>query len=194
MSFWRPGILSAPNIPKPLHTVNPRSILGKDWWDIKRKEAYATHGYKCWACGVPKRSAYYHKWLEAHEDYDIDWNTGRVELKEIVALCHSCHNFIHNGRLYNIYLNGEVDFDKVWDILEHGFDICIRNNIQPYYGAFKVKYMLEGMPEEKAEELAKEFGWYPENLAGWDKWHLVLEGKKYYSPFKNLQEWENHWI
>jgi len=24
----------------------------------------------------------------------------------------------------------------------------------------------------------------------WEKWHLVYEGKKYYSKFKNIEEWK----
>jgi hypothetical protein len=191
---WRPDILAAPNIPKPLHTVNPRSIMGRKWWDVTRQDAYAKNSYKCWACGTHKKNAEYHQWLEAHEDYDIDWKTGRVELKEIVALCHSCHNFIHNGRLYAIYRQGEVSRDKVMNILNHGFDICKRNNIQPYFGAYLTLELMEGpVFQDFAIQSAKKKGWYPTEEAPWEKWHLVIEGKKYYSPFKNLQEWENHW-
>lgn len=192
-NFWRPELLASPNIPKPLHTVNPRTILGKKWWDEVRQFAYARHDYRCYACGTPKKNAFYHKWLEAHEDYDIDWETGKVELREIVALCHSCHNFIHSGRLYTIYLNGEIGKDKVMNILDHGFDICKRNHIIPYYGAFLVRYMLEGYPEKMAEEFAIKDGWFPHKMAEWDKWHLVVEGKSYYSPFKNLEEWKQYW-
>lgn len=192
-NFWRPELLASPNIPKPLHTVNPRTILGKKWWDDVRQFAYTRHDFRCYACGTPKQNASYHQWLEAHEDYDIDWETGKVELREIVALCHSCHNFIHSGRLYTIYLNGEIGKDKIKDILDHGFDICKRNNIKPYYGAYLVQYMMEGYPEELAEQFAIKDGWYPNKMAEWDKWHLVVEGKSYYSPFKNLEEWKSYW-
>jgi len=194
MSFWRPEILAAPNIPKPLHTVNPRTINGRHWWDIVRREAYAKNDFCCWACGVPKQHAEYHQWLEAHENYDFNWKTGEVKLKEIVGLCHSCHNFIHNGRLLGIYRQGEVGSDRVLDILRHGFGVCERNNIQPYFGAYVTLYIMMGQEEKKAVENAKKMGWYPKNIeAKWEDWHLVIDDMKYYSPFKDEEAWQNHW-
>ena len=192
-NFWRPELLSSPSIPKPLHGVNPRTILGKRWWDVQRQEAYSKHDYRCYACGVPKQNADFYKHLEAHEDYNIDYETGKVELREIVALCHSCHNFIHSGRLYTIYRNGEISKDKVLDILNHGFDICQRNNVKPYYGSFLVRYMLDEYSEILAEQYAKNDGWFPKKVADWDKWHLVVEGKEYYSPFKDIEDWKKYW-
>lgn len=192
-NFWKPQLLASPNIPRPLHTVNPRSICGRFWWDNQRRKAYSKYEFRCYACGVPKKHAKYFKHLEAHEEYDIDWETGRVELKEIVALCHSCHNFIHNGRLWAIYKNGEIDRSKVVDIITSGLDICKRNNVQPYYGAYQTKYLLNGCSEKVAIERAKNKGWFPKTTAPWDKWHLIIEGHKYYSPFKNQQDWENYW-
>jgi len=192
-NFWRPELLAAPNIPRPLHTVNPRTICGRRWWDETRQRAYAKHDYRCYACGVPKQNAFYYKHLEAHEDYDIDWETGKVELREIVALCHSCHNFIHNGRLWMIYREGQISRERIVHIMESGFGICERNNVKPYFGAYLTKYLLNGCNEEEALRRAKLKGWYPTEEAPWSKWHLVIEGHEYYSPFKNLQEWEEHW-
>lgn len=192
-NFWRPELLASPNIPKPLHGVNPRTILGKTWWDYERQICYAKHNYCCYACGVPKQNADFFQHLEAHEDYDINWENGRVELKEIVALCHTCHNFIHNGRLYHIYNEGQVSKDRVLHILERGFDICERHNIQPYFGAYLTLNLMNGQELEEALKNAQKKGWFPTKEASWDKWHLVVEGKEYYSPFKDIEDWKKYW-
>lgn len=81
-----PGILLQPNIPKPLHGLNPRSVLGKDWWDWQRHEAYKKFGFRCWACGVHQWRAEYHRWLEGHESYRIDYGRGRAEMIEVQAI------------------------------------------------------------------------------------------------------------
>ena len=168
MGKLEPELLCHPNIPKPLHGVSPRTMLGKDWWDEKRQEAYAERDYHCYACGVHKKDAEHHKWLEAHEDYDINYKTGEVKLKRIVALCHSCHSYIHSG-LLNIRLKkGEISPEKHKHILTRGDNILEKADLSP---------------------------WNPDcgEFAEWGKWHLLIDGKKYYSKFKDFNEWLNHY-
>ena len=43
-------IIAMPNIPKPLHLVNPRNLLGKKTWDIMRKSCYAKADLTCEIC------------------------------------------------------------------------------------------------------------------------------------------------
>jgi len=163
--FKRPDLLLHPNLPKPLHGVNPRSILGGEWWDKERKKAYATNDHHCWACGVHRYDADYHQWLEAHEAYDINWNTGVVKLLEIVALCHSCHNYIHSGRLAMLLGQGQITIEKYNHIIERGNDI------------------VRDLPP-KAE---------PEGImAHWKEWHLEIDGKCYYSKFESHNQWMSH--
>ncbi|OGH07427.1 MAG: hypothetical protein A2W22_03090 [Candidatus Levybacteria bacterium RBG_16_35_11] len=165
--FVRPEILLHSNIPKPLHSVNPRTIKGKDWWNEKRKKAYAANNFCCWACGVHKSKDKFHNHLEAHEYYDIDYEKGEMRLKEIVALCHTCHNYIHSGRLSMILLKGEVSEDDFEYIMAYGRDIIDKN-----------KLTLPLLPEKIAE---------------WSQWHLILDGEKHFSPFKSYHEWVEHY-
>lgn len=160
--FLRPELLLHPNIPKPLHSTNPRSILGDEWWDVERKKAYSKNNYHCFACGVHKYDAKYHQWLEAHEAYDIDYELGRAELKEIVALCHSCHNYIHDGKMQMDARSNRISNEKYHDIIEHGNLLVMH---------------LPPVPE------------YIGNVAEWSEWHLTIDGKKYYGKFKTYQQW-----
>jgi len=164
--FLNPDILLHPNIPKPLHGVNPRNILGDVWWNSKRLEVYSKNNYCCWACGVHKTDARYHRWLEAHEEYDINYKKGKVKLVGLVALCHSCHNFIHDGRMRMLVQSGDMDYGKMVDILDHGDRIL------------------------KSNSLVKEH--YTGKIAEWSKWYLLLNNKKYYSKFKDMNEWAEY--
>ena len=123
----RPTLLSMPNVPKPLHGLNPRSIMGKERWDIARQEVYASTDYHCAACGVHKRDAKLHQWLEAHETYDIVYKAGVATLVEIVPLCHFCHNFIHSGRLRILARQRKVSANLVREIMSHGVDVLKRS-------------------------------------------------------------------
>ncbi len=132
-----------------------RTLLGKSWWDEKRYQAYAKHDYHCWACGIHKFDAKYHQWLEGHECYIINYKDGIMELKEIVALCHSCHNFIHSGRLLQLYIKGDISKAKALDILNHGFHILLANRLKPFVAAIICWCSLMGYNKETILDLSK---------------------------------------
>lgn len=179
----RPEILSHPNIPKPLHEVNPRNIMGQYEWDVIRQDAYASTGYHCIACGVHRNDAKGRQWLEAHEFYNIDYGMGRVEVEKIVPLCHYCHNFIHSGRL-SMIIGKEKSRKEVIEILEHGFKILANNELTAFY--FTLQF---------AEEIgANTFGVLPSiipdgEVPDWENWRLVWEGKEYPPKYKTYGEW-----
>jgi hypothetical protein len=182
----QPEILSHPNIPKPLHGINPRTIMGQKWWDKTRKEVYASTDYHCIACGVHKDDAKGKKWLEAHEYWDVDYKKGTATVSKIVPLCHYCHNFIHTGRL-SMIIDKEKSKQEAIDILEHGFAILRDNKLK----CFPVTLEL-------AKEIgAKRFGVkaysHPETKVDWGGWKLIFNGKEYYSQFKDYDEWEAHY-
>ena len=186
-----PSLLLHPNIPKPLHGLAPRKILGDDWWEKQRQLAYAHNDYHCWACGVHKRDAKYHKWLEAHEIYDVNYTIGRVKFEGVCALCHSCHNFIHSGRLSVLYQRGEIEKIKIMDILVHGFEVLktARLNMNP----FALRVMKEINEPTFKKYLKYGFHEYGQCFAEWEDWHLVVNGKTYYSEFKSIKDWQKHY-
>lgn len=162
---FRPEILLHPNIPKPLHGINPRTIFGQEWWDRERHESYTRSEYRCLACGVHKTEAKYHRWLEAHELYDYDYHNGILTFKEIVALCHSCHNYIHSGRMQVLVNRGKMAQSKMDDIKHHGNSIIKQNNLK--------------RPTP------------PEMCAEWDDWKMVIYGQEYKGKFRDYEEWLN---
>lgn len=179
-----PEILMHPNIPKPLHEVNPRTIMGKTAWDIVRQEAYASTDYHCIACGVHKSQAAVHQWLEAHEFYQIDYQAGRVEIEKIIPLCHFCHNFIHSGRLHMI-TGKEKTQDEVVEILEHGFAVLSKAGLPAFPFTLELAH----------EVGAKTFGVGPNllpdgEMPAWEDWRLVWQGKEYPPKYKTYNEWK----
>ncbi len=185
----RPEILTHPNIPKPLHGLNPRVLKGQKWWDEKRQAAYASTGYRCAACGVHKTKARGPKWLEAHEFHDIDYKRGRVEVKEIVPLCHYCHNFIHSGRLYMVYLEGNVNESDCINILEHGFKILSENKLKCFPTTIHVADRLQRVNRHGVEP----YNIIGDPSIGWSDWRFVLEGVSYSSKFESMEDWQEHY-
>jgi len=170
------SILHQPNIIKPLHGMNPRTILGQGWWDRTRKVAYASTNFHCLACGIHKLDALFHRWLEGHEDYTIDFEKYEYRLNRIVPLCHACHNVIHDGRLQILHDRGEISDDKFHRIMSHGDVILKTNGLCP-----------RNMAWWKDEDVFHKF--FPENNGTWKLWHIVIEGKKYFSKFEDFDAW-----
>ncbi len=179
----QPKILQHPNIPKPLHGVNPRTIMGQSWWEKTRQEAYESNNFHCLACGVHKNEARYYSRLEAHENYTIDYCTGTVKVTDIIPLCHSCHNFIHSGRLWMISKT-DSQIKKTCEILKHGFDILKANKLCAFSGTIWVAEEL-GV-KHKCKELKQK---HPEIPIEWGSWKLIFNKQSYHSKFKNIKEW-----
>ncbi len=179
----KPEILTHPNIPKPLHGLNPRTLKGQEWWDETRQKAYASTDYHCVACGIAKKNAKKHQWLEAHEFFDIDYQTGRCEVISIEPLCHYCHNFIHSGRLKMIMGKDKTE-EEVIEILEHGFSILAKNKLKAFYWTWVLARQL-GAKTFKVKTYSSKIN----PLLRWDEYRLILDGKEYRPIHKNRTEW-----
>lgn len=118
--FTRPELLTQYDIPRGLQGVNPRTILGRAWWDGVRRETYAMNDYRCFACGCdPFRSPHSHI-IEAHECYDYNLIEHTATYRETVALCQQCHRFIHCIRLVSSWLLRDITDEIFGSTLEHG--------------------------------------------------------------------------
>lgn len=195
-NFMRPELLQHPNLPKALHGVNPRTIKKAAWWKRTRKASIDENNNHCWSCGVHADKAMYRKGiLEAHEAYNINWETGKVTLDEVVALCSTCHNFIHSGRLYARYQKQEIGRGYVMKVLNHGFRLLKKNGLKPNPNTALVYLLVRGYNEETARTILEEKDLLPDpvDIADWKEWRLILDGRAYYSKFEDYEAWEAHY-
>lgn len=162
----RPEILLSPQIPKPMHCVAPRIVLGKEWWDKTRKTAYASTNWHCLACGVYRRSNKAGP-LHGHEFYTIDYLMGRMYYQETVPLCNYCHDFIHLGRLEMLRRIGIVTDEYYQRVVTHG------------NWTLKTLGITKPLP-------------YDGPMADWGDWRMVAFEKEYYPRFKNESEWATY--
>lgn len=184
----RPELLLHPQIPMPLHGLSPRSILGKRWWDTKRHAVYFRANFCCEACGVHKTQAKYRQWLECHEDYKIDYEKGTMEINDFVALCHMCHNYIHNHRLSMLLAHGKVSERFVYDILTHGNEVLKKANLPLNPFAVHIWNVLFSGENDIQTEIE-----IPFSTVKWSDWRMILEGKEYEPLWENEQAHMSHY-
>lgn len=93
----QPEFLRMLPIPKALWGLNPRTLLGAQWWRERRLEAIGSTRGHCLTCGefFPQN-----EWsrLEGHEVYTIDYLTGESYYEKVIPVCNACHSYIHIGR------------------------------------------------------------------------------------------------
>ncbi len=82
--------LSVELVPKTCWFSNVRALVSREVWDRLRKETYRKAGYVCEVCGAKGR-------LECHEVWEYDDKNKLQILRDLVALCPSCHEVKHFG-------------------------------------------------------------------------------------------------
>lgn len=189
-----PHILLHPNIPKPLHGLNPRTIMGQEWWDAERQWAYASTGYTCLACGVAKKDAKFYRWLEAHEFYKFDYSIGLIEIEKIIPLCHSCHNYIHSGRLMKMLFKAEITEQKFWTIVKHGTEILSSVKLPNNPFMLSVLHQVDSAFDSPVWvrpllRLPINFPPRGENV-DWADWRLKFNGRLYPPIHKSYEAWK----
>lgn len=193
-------LITMPNVPRPLHGkgMQPRTIFGKSTWDFMRKSAYYNAGYKCEICGrEPEKGD-----LHAHElfSYDYDKQTGKFE--RVVAICRTCHDGIHSGRLITMFKNKNPLYPKsyVLRVVENCFSLVHKYNLKHkdeplrVYGTY-LEYV--DVPELHSEMLSliKKYNikFYEEDVPKhkrWKGWKVIVGKNTYDSPYKSQGEWQ----
>ncbi len=175
--FERPELLLHPPVPMPLHGVNPRTIMGGKWWEQTRYISYEKNNRHCWAC-IRKRDR-----LEAHECYDIDYEYGTATLDEVVALCSTCHHFIHSNRLVRMVEAGIYVESIYLAVRAHGYRVLAKAGLDPSPWArrnFEPDY-----------EIPTELLTLP--MATWNDWRMIVEGNDHASLFKDRATYDAHY-
>lgn len=186
-SILKPYILSSPNIPKPLHGLTPKLLLGENWWKNEKKIAKNRTKETCSACGITKQNAKIYKWLELHGYYTFNNSNGILTIHSFEPLCHYCHSFIHSGLLTHKYNTKRIDINRYKAILQHGIEILNKNTLD-IFGYTKL--MCENM-NINTYNLKSIFS--NTNLK-WSNYRLLLNNKEYKPIFKSFDDWKQYYI
>lgn len=196
-------VLTMPNIPHPLQGkgYQPRTLLRPSEWNYMRKACYAKAGYQCEACGdTPEKGK-----LHAHELFNTNYETGEHRFVRLVALCSTCHvAFVHSGRALTLYKQGSplMPRDFLLAGVEKGFKaISDWNKAHPdeepvYPFAAFLDYLETPDIQQEMEHLVKKYNmkfWSipkAKKQCKWDDWHLVFNGKEYYTQYEDMKDYE----
>lgn len=173
-----PEILLHPPIPLPMFGLAPRVVMDAQWWAKVKAEAYAQYNYTCAACGIPKETAPFRKWLEAHECYTIDYQQGRMNYVKTVALCHACHNYIHRARLDAMCELGQISKEKRAAIIRRGDGVLERAGL---------------LMEKMAAEITANSTCHQIDAVPWGDWRLVVDGMEFPPRFNSKLAMELHY-
>ena len=96
-------LLTMPNIPRPLHELCPRNIMGEKAWEQYRLDCIKHAKYVCEICG--RKLTY---GAQSHELYTYSYLTGTAVFQRCVCLFGTCHAGMHSGLSVTQFKNGEI--------------------------------------------------------------------------------------
>lgn len=191
-------LIAMPNIPKPLHGVNPRTLLGATAWNHLRKACYANANDTCEICGAhPENLRHRH----GHEVYKIDYAHGTAEFDRVFCVCSLCHlACIHTGRALTLWKQGNPLYptEFLLEGAEHAFKIIHdynKDNPKADLRAYCtfLDYLKYDELKKPMEKLIKKYNikFYKEveGMANWEDWKLLIGKNEYPTPYKNEDEW-----
>lgn len=192
-------LIAMPNIPKPLHGVNPRTLLGGAAWNRLRKSCYANADDTCEICGAkPENLRHRH----GHEVYKIDYAHGTAEFDRVFCVCSLCHlACIHTGRALTLWKQNNPLYptEFLLEGAEHAFKIINQYNKENpgaelrAYATF-LDYLRQEELREPMEKLIKKYDikFYKEvdGMVDWGDWKLIIGSKEYKTPYENEDAWK----
>lgn len=193
-------LIAMPNIPRPCHSLAPRTVLGPTTWNNMRKRCYVLANDTCEICGE-KPEVLRHR--HAHEVYEIDYEQGTVKFVRAFCICALDHlGGIHTGRAITLHKQGNALYPKEFLLAgaEKAFKtISEYNKDNPgadlrAYANF-LEYLRVPELEKSMRELIKKYKikFYFEDskkVAKWGDWRLIIGNKEYPTPYKNEKEWK----
>lgn len=192
-------LIAMPNIPRPLHGVNPRTLLGPSTWDRMRRYCYNKANDTCEICGhKPDNLRNRH----GHEVYEIDYAHGTAKFVKVFCLCSVCHlACIHTGRALTLWKKGNPLYPTEFLLLgaEHAFKIISEyNKDHPgadlrAYATF-LDYLKHDELREPMQKLIEKYDmkFYREvdDMVEWGDWKLLIGDREYPTPYANRDEWQ----
>ena len=193
-------LIAMPNIPKPLHGVAPRTVLGTTTWNHMRKAAYFSANDTCEICREkPEQLRRRH----GHEVYEIDYEKGIAKFVRVFCICSLDHlACIHTGRAITLFKQGNPLYPK--EFLLEGAEKAFKtiyeyNKDNPgadlrAYITF-LEYLKRDELREPMEKLIEKYDikFYmedPDKLAEWADWKLIIGDNEYPTPYADMKEWE----
>lgn len=192
-------LIAMPNIPKPLHGVNPRTLLGAGTWNKMRKACYVEANDTCEICGAkPENLRHRH----GHEVYEISYSQGTAKFVRVFCVCSLCHlACIHTGRALTLWKHDNPLYPTEFLLqgAEHAFKIISeynKDNPKADLRAYSMflEYLKHDELKEPMEKLIKKYNvkFYTEvtDMVDWGDWKLLIGDEEYKTPYKTEKDWE----
>ena len=192
-------LIAMPNIPRPLHGVNPRTILGAATWNRMRKACYSRAGDTCEICGHKPDNL---RRRHGHEVYEIDYAKGTAKFVRVFCVCSLCHlGCIHTGRALTLWKHGNPLYPTEFLLqgAEHAFKIINEyNKDNPgadlrAYSTF-LDYLKHEELKEPMEKLIEKYNtkFYTEveDMVEWGDWKLIIGNQEHPTPYADKDEWK----
>lgn len=192
-------LIAMPNIPRPLHGVNPRTLLGASTWNRMRRRCYAEANDTCEICGHKPENL---RQRHGHEVYEIDYAHGTAKFVKVFCVCSMCHlGCIHTGRALTLWKHGNPLYPTEFLLqgAEHAFKLINEyNKDNPKadlraYSTF-LDYLKHDELREPMEKLIEKYNvkFYSEveDMAEWGDWKLIIGNNEYNTPYADKDAWK----